>query len=67
MEKSGSTHENTNASTRKPRAMVRPTPEERDADGFTPEMRALAHALTHPDGDPYLNGRELGFYCEQCG
>lgn len=33
----------------------------------TPEMRALADALAHPKGDPYLNGRDLGFYCEQCG
>ena len=42
----------------------------KDASGkivITDEMREMAHALTHPDGDPYLNGRELGFYCEQCG
>lgn len=33
----------------------------------TPEMRKLAEELAHPQGDPYLNGRRLGFYCEQCG
>lgn len=36
-------------------------------DSITPEMRALAEALAHPEGDPYENGRKLGFYCEQCG
>lgn len=43
---------------------------EKSADGkivITQEMRDMAHALTHPEGDPYLNGRDLGFYCEQCG
>lgn len=42
----------------------------KSADGkvvVTPEMRELAEALAHPKGDPYLNGRDLGFYCEQCG
>lgn len=34
---------------------------------ITDEMREMAEALTHPKGDPYLNGRDLGFYCEQCG
>lgn len=34
---------------------------------ITPEMRAIAYALTHPEGDPYENGRKLGFYCENCG
>ena len=41
-----------------------------DEDGriiITEEMREIADALTHPKGDPYLNGRDLGFYCEQCG
>ena len=52
---------------RNPRPLVRP---EKDEDGrikITPEMREIAEALTHPKGDPYLNGRDLGFYCEQCG
>lgn len=34
---------------------------------FTPEMREVAEALTHPEGDPYENARKMGFYCEQCG
>ena len=40
---------------------------ERDEQGFTPEMRAVAEALTKAEGDPYSNARDLGFYCEQCG
>lgn len=40
---------------------------EKDAHGFTREMRAIAEALTHPEGDPYDNARQMGFYCEQCG
>ena len=40
---------------------------EKNAYGFTPEMRAVAEALTHPEGDPYDNARQMGFYCEQCG
>ena len=40
---------------------------ERDEDGYTAEMRAIAEALTKPEGDPYENARKLGFYCEQCG
>lgn len=52
---------------RKLRPLARPNEGERDADGYTPEMRALAEALTNPKGDPYNNARELGFYCEQCG
>lgn len=42
----------------------------KDANGriiITQEMREMADALAHPQGDPYLNGRDLGFYCEQCG
>ena len=34
---------------------------------ITDEMLEMAEALAHPEGDPYLNGRDLGFYCEQCG
>lgn len=49
------------------RGIARTDGEERDEHGFTPEMRKLAEALTHPDGDPYDNARRLGFYCEQCG
>lgn len=49
------------------RPMVRPGEGEKDAHGFTPEMRAIAEALTHPEGDPYDNARKMGFYCEQCG
>ena len=52
---------------KKPRPIARSDKSERDADGFTPEMRALAEALTNPKGDPYNNARDLGFYCEQCG
>ena len=52
---------------KKTRPIVRPGEDERDKDGFTPEMRALAEALANPKGDPYNNARELGFYCEQCG
>ena len=43
---------------------------EKSEDGklvITQEMREMADALAHPEGDPYLNGRDLGFYCEQCG
>lgn len=49
------------------RPIARPNESERDEDGFTPEMRAIAEALTKPEGDPYDNARDLGFYCEQCG
>lgn len=52
---------------KKTRPIARPSDGERDEDGYTPEMRALAEALTNPKGDPYNNARELGFYCEQCG
>lgn len=41
--------------------------DERDEHGFTPEMHAIAKALTNPEGDPYENARRMGFYCEQCG
>ena len=34
---------------------------------LTPDQRELIYKLMHPEGDPYTNGRELGFYCEQCG
>lgn len=36
-------------------------------DGLTSEQVERLHALTHPEGDPYTNARDLGFYCEQCG
>lgn len=49
------------------RPVLRPEVNEQGKKVVTPEMRALADALTHPEGDPYLNGRKLGFYCEQCG
>jgi len=52
---------------KKTRPILRPDVSERDEDGFTSEMRALAEAMAHPTGDPYNNARELGFYCEQCG
>ena len=52
---------------KKTRPIVRPSEGERDKDGFTLEMRALAEALTNPKGAPYNNARDLGFYCEQCG
>ena len=52
---------------KKTRPIARPSDGECDEDGYTPEMRALAEALTNPKGDPYNNARELGFYCEQCG
>ena len=50
-----------------PHPIARPGEGERDEHGFTPEMRAIAEALTNPKGDPYNNAREMGFYCEQCG
>lgn len=50
-----------------PRKIARPDDEQKDEDGFTPEMRAIAEALTNPEGDPYNNARNMGFYCEQCG
>ena len=34
---------------------------------LTPEQRDLIYKLMHPEGDPYGNARDLGFYCEQCG
>lgn len=49
------------------RKVARPGGEGTDERGVTPEMRAMAEALAHPDGDPYLNARNMGFYCEQCG
>ena len=36
-------------------------------DGITDEMREMAEKLAHPDKDPYINAREMGVYCEQCG
>ncbi|MBE6472200.1 MAG: hypothetical protein E7Z99_01270 [Coriobacteriaceae bacterium] len=45
----------------------RPIARPRNGKEITPEMRALAEALAHPEGDPYDNGRRLGFYCENCG
>ena len=50
-----------------PRKLARPEEGEKDASGFTPEMRDIAEALTHPQGDPCDNARKMGFYCEQCG
>ena len=49
------------------RPIARPLKGVPTKDSITPEMRALADALAHPKGDPYENGRKLGFYCEQCG
>ena len=49
------------------RSVARPLKGVPTKDSITPEMRALAEALAHPKGDPYENGRKLGFYCEQCG
>lgn len=51
----------------KPRKIARPDDGEKDEHGYTPEMKAIAEALTHPEGDPYNNARKMGFYCEQCG
>ena len=31
------------------------------------DQRDLIYKLMHPEGDPYGNARDLGFYCEQCG
>ena len=45
----------------------RPKPGASAKASITPEMRAIAAALANPEGDPYENGRKLGFYCEQCG
>lgn len=45
----------------------RPIARPKSGKEVTPEMKALAEALAHPEGDPYLNGRRLGFYCENCG
>ena len=45
----------------------RPIARPKNGKEVTPEMRALAEALAHPEGDPYDNGRRLGFYCENCG
>ena len=50
-----------------PRNLVRVEGEEARKGTFTPEMREVAKALTHPEGDPYDNARKMGFYCEQCG
>lgn len=52
---------------RTPRGIARPGKDENGKAIVTPEMRALAEALAHPQGDPYDNARKLGFYCEQCG
>lgn len=49
------------------RSVARPLKGAPAKDSITPEMRALAEALAHPEGDPYENGRKLGFFCEQCG
>lgn len=49
------------------RSIARPGRDENGKAIVTPEMRALAEAIAHPDGDPYDNARKLGFYCEQCG
>ena len=49
------------------RTIARPAKDENGKAVVTPEMRALAEALAHPEGDPYDNARKLGFYCEQCG
>lgn len=57
----------TNDEARADRSVARPTDGQVGEDGFTPEMHAIAHALTHPEGDPYDNARKMGFYCEQCG
>lgn len=49
------------------RPKAEPTTSGSARDRVTPEMRAIAEALAHPKGDPYENGRKLGFYCENCG
>ena len=49
------------------RPTLKPMKDDNGRAIVTPEMREMAEALTHPEGDPYLNGRDLGFYCEQCG
>ena len=55
------------ATVRRKRAICEPKHDENGRIIVTDEMRELADALAHPKGDPYLNGRDLGFYCEQCG
>lgn len=49
------------------RSIIEPQYDENGRIVITVEMRELAEAVAHPKGDPYLNGRDLGFYCEQCG
>ena len=50
-----------------PRKLAKPKRSTSSEDSITPEMRAMAEALAHPEGDPYDNARKMGFYCEQCG
>lgn len=57
----------TDSSLKEARKIARPGGEDADEHGITPEMQEMAEALAHPDGDPYLNARNMGFYCEQCG
>ena len=49
------------------RPILKPVKDENGKIVITQEMRDLANAVANPKGDPYLNGRDLGFYCEQCG
>lgn len=49
------------------RPMIEGKKDENGKIVITDEIREMADALAHPKGDPYLNGRDLGFYCEQCG
>lgn len=49
------------------RPLMKPNVDENGRIVITPEMRRIAEELTHPEGDPYENGRRLGFYCETCG
>lgn len=51
----------------KQRPVLRRNVDENGKRVVTPEMLELAEALAHPEGDPYENGRRLGFYCETCG
>lgn len=55
------------ASARAARPIIEPVVGDDGKVVITPEMRELANKLAPPKVDPYLNGRNLGFYCEQCG
>lgn len=59
--------EGSNETPAKGRGLIKPVLDENGRIVITPEMREVADKLAHPEGDPYENGRQLGFYCETCG